>query len=128
VVGAYVEFFGDGAASLTIGDRATISNMPGIRRHRRHVLHRPADHRLPALTGREAEQVALVENYAKASGLWADSLAKREYERVLSSTCPAWCATWPARPTRTSACPPRHWPSAALRLTWPRPVPKKPKA
>jgi hypothetical protein len=64
------------------------------------------------LTGREAEQVALVENYAKVTGLWADSLASAQYERVLSSTCPAWCATWPARPTRTSACPP---PSAACR-------------
>ncbi|HHT04594.1 MAG TPA: aconitate hydratase AcnA, partial [Bacteroidales bacterium] len=35
------------------------------------------------LTGREPEQVALVENYAKVTGLWADSLVDAEYERVL---------------------------------------------
>lgn len=35
------------------------------------------------LTGREPEQVALVESYAKAAGLWADSLEHAEYERVL---------------------------------------------
>ena len=35
------------------------------------------------LTGREDEQIKLVETYAKQTGLWADSLANAEYERVL---------------------------------------------
>jgi 2-methylcitrate dehydratase (2-methyl-trans-aconitate forming) len=36
------------------------------------------------LTGREPEQVKLVENYAKVTGLWADALTEVEYERVLT--------------------------------------------
>ena len=36
------------------------------------------------LTGRDAEQVALVENYAKTTGLWANALESAEYERVLT--------------------------------------------
>ncbi|NWK79381.1 Fe/S-dependent 2-methylisocitrate dehydratase AcnD [Aquitalea sp. LB_tupeE] len=84
VVGAYVEFFGDGAASLSIGDRATISNMCpeyGATAAMFYIDQQTIDYL--KLTGREAEQVALVENYAKVSGLWADSLATAQYERVL---------------------------------------------
>ena len=84
VVGAYVEFFGDGAASLSIGDRATISNMCpeyGATAAMFYIDEQTIDYL--TLTGRESEQVALVENYAKVTGLWADSLVKAEYERVL---------------------------------------------
>lgn len=84
VVGAYVEFFGDGAASLSIGDRATISNMCpeyGATAAMFYIDQQTIDYL--KLTGREAEQVALVENYAKVSGLWADSLESAQYERVL---------------------------------------------
>lgn len=84
VVGAYVEFFGDGAASLSIGDRATISNMCPEYGATAAMFY--IDQQTIAylkLTGREAEQVALVENYAKVTGLWADSLASAQYERVL---------------------------------------------
>jgi 2-methylcitrate dehydratase (2-methyl-trans-aconitate forming) len=84
VVGAYVEFFGDGAASLSIGDRATISNMCpeyGATAAMFYIDQQTIQYL--KLTGREAEQVALVENYAKVSGLWADSLATAQYERVL---------------------------------------------
>lgn len=84
VVGAYVEFFGDGAASLSIGDRATISNMCpeyGATAAMFYIDEQTIDYL--KLTGRESEQVALVENYAKVTGLWADSLVKAEYERVL---------------------------------------------
>ena len=84
VVGAYVEFFGDGAASLTIGDRATISNMCpeyGATAAMFYIDQQTIDYL--KLTGREPEQVALVENYAKITGLWADALADAEYERVL---------------------------------------------
>jgi iron-sulfur-dependent 2-methylisocitrate dehydratase len=84
VVGAYVEFFGDGAASLTIGDRATISNMCpeyGATASMFYIDEQTIDYL--KLTGREPEQVALVENYAKTTGLWADALVDAEYERVL---------------------------------------------
>jgi iron-sulfur-dependent 2-methylisocitrate dehydratase len=84
VVGAYVEFFGEGADSLSIGDRATISNMCpeyGATASMFYIDGQTIDYL--KLTGREPEQVALVENYAKTLGLWSDSLKTAEYERVL---------------------------------------------
>lgn len=84
VVGAYLEFFGEGASSLTVGDRATISNMTpeyGATAAMFYIDQQTIDYL--KLTGREPEQVELVENYAKTSGLWADSLETAEYERVL---------------------------------------------
>ncbi len=85
VVGAWVEFFGAGANSLTIGDRATISNMCpeyGATASMFYIDQQTIDYL--KLTGREPEQVALVEHYAKTTGLWADALVSAEYERVLS--------------------------------------------
>ncbi|MCA6061078.1 MULTISPECIES: Fe/S-dependent 2-methylisocitrate dehydratase AcnD [Thalassolituus] len=85
VVGAYVEFFGEGASSLTIGDRATISNMTpeyGATAAMFYIDEQTIDYL--KLTGREPEQVALVEQYAKETGLWADALKTAQYERVLS--------------------------------------------
>ncbi len=84
VVGAYVEFFGEGANSLSIGDRATISNMCpeyGATASMFYIDQQTIDYL--KLTGREPEQVALVEQYAKLTGLWADALVTAEYERVL---------------------------------------------
>ncbi|GAA6152760.1 Fe/S-dependent 2-methylisocitrate dehydratase AcnD [Pseudoteredinibacter isoporae] len=84
VVSAYLEFFGDGAAGLTIGDRATISNMTpeyGASAGMFYIDEQTIDYL--KLTGREPEQVALVENYAKQTGLWADHMVEAEYERVL---------------------------------------------
>jgi len=84
VVGAYLEFFGEGAATLTIGDRATISNMTpeyGATAALFYIDEQTIDYL--KLTGREPEQVALVENYARTTGLWADALKNAEYERVL---------------------------------------------
>jgi iron-sulfur-dependent 2-methylisocitrate dehydratase len=84
VVGAWVEFFGEGADSLTIGDRATISNMCpeyGATAAMFYIDQQTIDYL--KLTGREPEQVALVENYARTTGLWADALIGAEYERVL---------------------------------------------
>ncbi|MGB5833135.1 MAG: Fe/S-dependent 2-methylisocitrate dehydratase AcnD [Thiohalocapsa sp.] len=84
VVSAYLEFFGDGARSLTIGDRATISNMTpefGASAGLFSIDEQTIEYL--KLTGRDAEQVALVEHYAKTTGLWADDLANAEYERVL---------------------------------------------
>ena len=84
VVGAYLEFFGEGARSLTIGDRATISNMTpeyGATAGMFYIDEQTIEYL--NLTGREPEHVALVEQYAKETGLWADALETAEYERVL---------------------------------------------
>jgi aconitate hydratase len=85
VVSSYLEFFGEGAANLTIGDRATISNMTpefGASAGLFFIDEQTIDYL--KLTGRDAEQVELVETYAKETGLWADSLTTAEYERVLT--------------------------------------------
>jgi len=84
VVGAWIEFFGNGAASLSIGDRATISNM--CPEYGATAALFPIDRQTIdylTLTGRAPDQVALVEYYAKITGLWADALQTAEYERVL---------------------------------------------
>ncbi len=84
VVSSYLEFYGEGAAQLTLGDRATISNMTpefGATAAMFYIDDKTIDYL--KLTGRDAEQVALVENYAKTSGLWADQLTEVKYERVL---------------------------------------------
>jgi aconitate hydratase len=84
VVGAYLEFYGEGAASLTLGDRATISNMApeyGATAAMFSIDQQTIDYL--RLTGREDDQIALVETYAKTAGLWSDSLKTAEYERVL---------------------------------------------
>ena len=85
VVSSYLEFFGEGAAELTLGDRATISNMTpefGASAGLFFIDEQTIEYL--KLTGRDAEQVKLVENYAKETGLWADDLKTAEYERVLT--------------------------------------------
>nr|WP_294560607.1 Fe/S-dependent 2-methylisocitrate dehydratase AcnD [uncultured Rhodopila sp.] len=84
VVGAWLEFYGEGASSLTLGDRATISNMApeygataamfSIDRQTIEYLR---------LTGREDAQLKLVETYARTAGLWSDTLKNAPYPRVL---------------------------------------------
>ncbi|WP_215399089.1 Fe/S-dependent 2-methylisocitrate dehydratase AcnD [Rheinheimera oceanensis] len=84
VVSSYLEFFGEGASSLSLGDRATISNMTpeyGATAAMFSIDQQTLDYL--TLTGREPEQVKLVEIYAKQAGLWSDSLTTAEYERVL---------------------------------------------
>lgn len=85
VVGAWLEFFGAGASKLTLGDRATISNMApeyGATAAMFYIDQQTIDYL--KLTGREDQQVQLVEDYARRTGLWADSLKTAEYERGLS--------------------------------------------
>jgi aconitate hydratase len=85
VVGAYLEFHGEGARALTLGDRATISNMApeyGATAAMFVIDQQTIDYL--KLTGRDDQQVQLVETYAKVAGLWADSLACAQYERTLS--------------------------------------------
>jgi iron-sulfur-dependent 2-methylisocitrate dehydratase len=84
VVSSYLEFFGEGTEGLTIGDRATISNMTpeyGASAGMFYIDQQTIDYL--KLTGREPEQVELVETYAKHTGLWADDLADVEYDRVI---------------------------------------------
>ncbi|MNH68815.1 Aconitate hydratase 1 [compost metagenome] len=84
VVGAYLEFFGEGADSMSVGDRATISNMTpeyGATAAMFYIDQNTIDYL--RLTGREDAQVALVEQYAKEIGLWATDMTKAEYPRVL---------------------------------------------
>lgn len=84
VVSAYLEFFGEGTSNLSLGDRATIANMApeyGATAAMFYIDDNTIDYL--KLTGREPEQVELVEEYAKITGLWADALETAEYERVL---------------------------------------------
>ncbi|HRA28252.1 MAG TPA: Fe/S-dependent 2-methylisocitrate dehydratase AcnD [Acinetobacter johnsonii] len=84
VVGAYLEFFGEGADSMSVGDRATISNMTpeyGATAAMFYIDQNTLDYL--TLTGREAEQVQLVETYAKEIGLWASDMTEAQYPRVL---------------------------------------------
>ncbi len=84
VVSSYIEFYGEGASHLSLGDRATISNMTpeyGATAAMFYIDEQTIEYL--KLTGRDDQQVALVEQYAKEAGLWADSLINAEYERVL---------------------------------------------
>ncbi|MEI6160493.1 MAG: aconitase family protein, partial [Roseococcus sp.] len=84
VVGAWLEFYGEGSSSLTLGDRATISNMApeyGATAAMFSIDQQTIDYL--RLTGREEPQIRLVETYAKTAGLWSDALTKVQYERVL---------------------------------------------
>ena len=98
VVGAYLEFYGEGASNLTVGDRATISNMTpeyGATAAMFYIDEQTIEYL--KLTGREDDQVRLVEQYARETGLWADTLTHAEYER-------------PVRRTRMPCCQHPNWP------------------
>jgi aconitate hydratase A / 2-methylisocitrate dehydratase len=74
VVGKFVEFYGEGLSALTIADRATLGNM--CPEYGATVAIFPIDHMTLdylRLTGRDASQVALVEQYAMAQGLFRTS-------------------------------------------------------
>lgn len=84
VVSAYLEFYGEGAANLTLGDRATISNMaPEYGATAAMFAIDEQTIKYLKLTGRDDDLVKLVELYAKETGLWADTLTNAQYERVL---------------------------------------------
>ena len=85
VISAYLEFFGAGMKYLNLGDRATIANMTpeyGASAGMFSIDEQTLDYL--TLTGREANQVKLVEAYAKANGLWSTDLANATYQRVLT--------------------------------------------
>src|SRR5882762_4716130 len=86
VVDKFVEFFGDGLKGLPLADRATIANMSPEFGSTCAIF--PIDEetiRYLELTGRPAEQVALVEAYAKAQGLWRiDGAPAADYTDIVS--------------------------------------------
>ena len=85
VISAYLEFFGAGMKYLNLGDRATIANMTpeyGASAGMFSIDEQTLDYL--TLTGREANQVKLVEAYAKANGLWSTDLVNATYQRVLT--------------------------------------------
>jgi aconitate hydratase len=86
VVGRFVEFFGTGLTTLPLADRATISNMAPEYGATCGIF--PVDHetiRYLTITGRPEAQIALVEAYMKAQGLWQDEFSHpAEYTDTLS--------------------------------------------
>ena len=85
VVGKFVEFYGDGVASVPLANRTTIGNMSPEYGSTAAIF--PIDGetlRYLELTGRSAEQIALVEAYAKAQGLWHDASAADYVEPTYS--------------------------------------------
>ncbi|HEY5881109.1 MAG TPA: aconitate hydratase AcnA, partial [Nakamurella sp.] len=84
VVGKFVEFYGDGVGAVPLANRATIGNMSpefGSTAAMFPIDHETIDYL--TLTGRPAEQVALVEAYAKAQRLWHDPSDEAVYSEYL---------------------------------------------
>jgi aconitase A len=106
VVGAYLEFFGEGTKGLTIGDRATISNMApeyGATAALFAIDDQTIDYL--RLTGREDDAGRAGRNLREAHRPGADALKTASTSACCSSTSRRWCATWPARRTRTARVP-----------------------
>lgn len=85
VVGKFVEFYGDGVKSVPLANRATIGNMSP--EYGSTVAIFPIDQETLsylALTGRSEAQIALVETYAKAQGLWHDASSPEYVEPIYS--------------------------------------------
>ena len=84
VVGKFVEFYGPGVSALPMANRATIGNMSP--EYGPTVAIFPIDEetiKYLELTGRTAEQLALVESYAKRQGIWHDPNATPRYSEHL---------------------------------------------
>ncbi|TVR46660.1 MAG: aconitate hydratase AcnA [Planctomycetota bacterium] len=101
VVGAFVEFYGDGLDELPLADRATIGNMSPEYGATCAIF--PIDGetlRYLRLSGRDEEQIALVEAYAKAQGMWREAGVEAQYssrlELDLGTVEP--CLAGPKRP------------------------------
>ncbi|MEU5870315.1 aconitate hydratase AcnA [Glycomyces sp. NPDC047369] len=84
VVGKFVEFYGEGVSSVPVADRSTLGNMAPEFGSTCGIF--PIDERTVdylRLTGRSEEQIALVEAYAKAQGMWHDPKQEAEYSEYL---------------------------------------------
>ena len=85
VVGKFVEFYGEGVAAVPLANRATIGNMSPEFGSTAAMF--PIDDetiKYMRLTGRPEDQLALVESYAKAQGLWHDAAAEPVFSEYLS--------------------------------------------
>ncbi|HEY5352260.1 MAG TPA: aconitate hydratase [Streptosporangiaceae bacterium] len=85
VVGKFVEFYGDGVGAVPLANRATIGNMSPEFGSTCAIF--PIDEQTMEylrLTGRPAQQVALVEAYAKEQGLWHDPAEEPRYSEQLT--------------------------------------------
>jgi len=84
VVGKFVEFYGEGVSATSLANRATIGNMSPEFGSTAAIF--PIDAETISylkLTGRSAQQLALVEAYAKAQGLWLDPAAEPDFSEKL---------------------------------------------
>jgi len=84
VVGKFVEFYGSGVSAVPLANRATIGNMSP--EYGSTVAIFPIDEETTKyleLTGRDPEQIALVEAYAKAQGLWHDPESEPRYSEYI---------------------------------------------
>jgi aconitate hydratase len=84
VVGKFVEFYGEGVAAVPLANRATIGNMSP--EYGSTVAIFPIDDetvRYLRMTGRDEQQAALVEAYAKAQGLWHDPTSEPAYSETI---------------------------------------------
>ncbi len=84
VVGKFVEFYGEGVSAVPLANRATIGNMSPEFGSTAAIF--PIDAETIGylkLTGRPAQQLALVEAYAKEQGLWLDPAAEPDYSEKL---------------------------------------------
>ncbi|REK91521.1 aconitate hydratase AcnA [Streptomyces inhibens] len=84
VVGKFVEFYGEGVAATSLANRATIGNMSPEFGSTAAIF--PIDNetlKYLRLTGRDEQQVALVEAYAKEQGLWLDPAAEPDFSEKL---------------------------------------------
>ncbi len=84
VVGKFVEFYGSGVSEVPLANRATIGNMSP--EYGSTIAVFPIDEKTIdylKLTGRDAEQIALVEAYAKEQGLWHDAAHEPVYSEYL---------------------------------------------
>ncbi len=101
VVGSFVEFYGDGVSSLSVGDRATISNMAP--EYGSTAVLFPVDQMTLdylEMTGRDKDQIKIVEEYSKAQNLWRVDGEVPNYSRTieldLSKVVP--CVSGPKNP------------------------------
>ena len=101
VVGSFVEFFGDGVNSLSVGDRATISNMAP--EYGSTAVLFPVDHLTLdylRMTGRDESHIKMIEAYSKSQHLWRDDKETPNYSRTieldLSTVVP--CVSGPKNP------------------------------
>ena len=84
VVGSFVEFFGEGVNSLSVGDRATISNMAP--EYGSTAVLFPVDHLTLdylRMTGRKEDQIKMIEEYSKSQHLWRDDRETPTYSRTI---------------------------------------------